>query len=78
MRTLAKLKLEQWSDDELLDKLTGSKITFSGYLSDAEQTVKITSRPIIRENERGRFIQFTSEAGVRFVQLEKIKEYRKR
>lgn len=75
---MAKLRLAEWSDEELLDKLTGSKITFSGYLSEAEQVAKILSRPEIRENERGRYIRFTSESGVRFVQLEKIQEYRKR
>lgn len=75
---MAKLNLAAWSDEELLDKLTGSKVIFTGYLSEAEQDAKVVSRPSIHENERGRYIRFTSEAGVRFVQLEKIKEYRKR
>lgn len=75
---MPKLKLDSLTDEELLDKITGSKVTFSGYLSDREDTVLVTSRPTIGENERGRYIRFSSEAGVRFVQLEKITNYRKR
>lgn len=75
---MGKLDLEKWSDEELLDNLTGSRITYTGFLSDKEYEASVLSRPSIHPNDRGRYIRFTSAVGVRFVQLEKISNYRKR
>lgn len=72
---MSKKPLAEMSDDEVLEALTGRRITFVGYLSGRETTAIVSKGrefPTISGNDRGRFIHFIGPEGHRYVQVEKI------